>query len=208
MYGQNPKRPQEKSDGSVLKIVNIFDTIQGEGPFAGHYAQFIRLGGCNLACSFCDTEFEVFTEMKIADIPNSNAKLVVITGGEPFRQNIGPLCEMLIARGQKIQIESNGTLYNKIPDEVEVVCSPKATNGKYFNIHRDLEKHIIAYKILVSEDYNFEIPNHFKTKPIYIQPIDEYDEQKNSKNLSLAKNIAMQNNYILSIQIHKVIGVE
>lgn len=68
MLGQNPIRPPITGDGTQLFVQSIFPTIQGEGPAAGIPSVFIRLGGCNLACSFCDTEFESFEEMALGDI--------------------------------------------------------------------------------------------------------------------------------------------
>lgn len=219
MFGNNPKRPMVKSDGNILDVQNIFYTLQGEGPYALHSAIFIRLGGCNLACSFCDTEFESFKKMTIQEIEqsinneinNSKCNLAVITGGEPFRQNITPLCEMLIKKGLKVQVETNGTLYFNIPDEVEVVCSPKVTNGKYHHIREDLKKHLIAYKFLVSTslEYYKEIPDwDFDNIAVYVQGIDEIDNTKNKENQKLALKLAMKHGYILSLQTHKILEIE
>lgn len=219
MFGKNPKRPPELGNGSFLKIQKIFLTIQGEGPLSGTPAIFIRLGGCNLACSFCDTEFESFEELGL-DIIIERVRglsykipvnLVVITGGEPFRQTIGPLCEKLLEIGFKIQIECNGTLYNKIPKEVEIVCSPKVTNNNYHKIRQEIESHLIAYKFLVSNNYDGygDIPNwNFNGIKVYIQPIDENDKNKNSENTKLALDIAIKKGYIFSLQIHKAIGID
>src|SRR5271156_2670792 len=104
MRGANPIRKPLHDDGLQLEVKNIFPTLQGEGPFTGVPAVFVRLGGCNLACSFCDTDFEGFRDMPVADIVENVSsascergkrvrQLVVITGGEPLRQNIVPLCE-------------------------------------------------------------------------------------------------------------------
>ena len=75
MFGKNPKRPSIVSDGNSIFVQEIFPTIQGEGIFSGLPAIFIRLGGCNLACSFCDTEFENFQEMQILDILSDIKKI-------------------------------------------------------------------------------------------------------------------------------------
>lgn len=218
MFGQNPKLPPEKGDGSILKVHSIFPTIQGEGPYSGRPAVFIRLSGCNLACSFCDTEFDAFKEMPIQEVlekvneySNSKIKLVVITGGEPFRQKIGALCESLVNQGFKIQIESNGTLYQQIPDEVEIVCSPKNTGSGYSNIRSDVLKHTIAVKFIISEsqsEYNdvAEV-GQCAVIPVYIQPMDEYDEAKNAANSLLAQKIAFEKSAIFSIQLHKILKI-
>ncbi len=219
MFGKNPIRAPEKSDGEILKIQNIFLTFQGEGPYTGNPALFIRLGGCNLACSFCDTEFETFEEKSLEEIlkqtldltKDTKCSLVVLTGGEPLRQNITPLCKFLIAKGFRIQVETNGTLFQELPNEVEIVCSPKSSNGKYHRIRADLEQYIIAYKFLVSKtlDGYEAVPDwNFFDKPVYVQPIDEVDKIKNIDNNKLAMEIAMNNNYIFSAQMHKYVGIE
>lgn len=211
MFGKNPIRKPLKGDGSQLKVVNIFPTIQGEGPNVGQPAIFIRLGGCNLACKFCDTEFEDFKTMSLEGITSevqqikNTEKLIVITGGEPLRQPIEKLCEELISAGFKVQIETNGTLFRPLPEEVEIICSPKTKH-----LHGDLIPRISAYKYLISkfhDDYA-EIPTPPSDAPIYIQPIDEYDTEKNAQNMELAKTTAMDNGHNLSIQMHKVIGAE
>ena len=115
------KQPAEKQHLTdfTVEVHSIFDTIQGEGPFAGSPAVFIRLTGCNLQCQFCDTEYtsvreaitpvEALNRVKAAH-GDSPRGLVVLTGGEPFRQNISPLCAALLHAGYHVQIETNGTM--------------------------------------------------------------------------------------------------
>ncbi|NDB84607.1 MAG: 7-carboxy-7-deazaguanine synthase QueE [Alphaproteobacteria bacterium] len=219
MLGTNPKRSIEVSEGRFLKVQDIFLTIQGEGPYSGRGAIFIRLGGCNLACKFCDTEFDSFKEHSVDYVINqveqktthNVVKFVVITGGEPFRQSINYLCQELLNRGYEIQIETNGSIYQKIPDNVSVVCSPKIHGGKYHKVRPELNSHIIAYKFLISSNIEFynNVPDwDFRETPIYVQPIDEYSEEVNEKNNMLAVDIAIQKGYILSSQIHKIIGIK
>jgi 7-carboxy-7-deazaguanine synthase len=219
MFGNNPLRAPEKGDGTELFVQDIFLTIQGEGPYAGQTALFIRLGGCNLACKFCDTEFESFTKMSLdkiikkskSEIEQYNCRLCVITGGEPFRQNISKLCEQLHLLGMKIQVETNGTLYCEVPEYVEAVCSPKISNRKYYEIREDLKKHIIAYKFLVSSDitgYDHVPSWDFGNAKVYVQGIDQIDSEKNIKNNILAMDIVKKNGYILSVQTHKILGIK
>lgn len=219
MFGKNPIRSSAKGDGSSLDIQSIFLTLQGEGPYSGHPSIFIRLGGCNLACKFCDTEFESFKTLTldniisevISAIGESKVKLAVITGGEPFRQPLKLLCYELIKLGLKIQIETNGTLFQELPDEVEIVCSPKTSNGKYHEIRADLKKKISYYKFLISsfdEGYNYLPKWDFLGKTVYIQPMDNYDTKINSQNMIFAVELSLKTGYILSLQTHKILGIQ
>ena len=94
MFGKNKILKPETHSGINLDIQEIFPTLQGEGPYTGHPSVFIRLGGCNLACEFCDTEFESYHNLSVEKIIEETSrlskndegkivrKLVVITGGE------------------------------------------------------------------------------------------------------------------------------
>lgn len=215
MFGNNKIMQPVMGEGEQLDIVKIFPTLQGEGQRAGQPAIFIRLGGCNLACKFCDTEFDEFHSQTLAEILDEVAhsrtveKLIVITGGEPLRQPIEKLCELLVQAGYIVQIETNGTLFRQLPPQVEIVCSPKVRS----QIRRDLLERITAFKFLISKnsaEYGHipELGQSSVNAPIYIQPIDEYDAQKNADNLAYAQELAVKNGYNLSIQLHKILGIE
>ncbi|MFZ4541445.1 MAG: 7-carboxy-7-deazaguanine synthase QueE [Rickettsiales bacterium] len=218
MFGKNPKRPPETGDGSTLKVVEIFPTLQGEGPFVGQPSVFLRLGGCNLACDFCDTEFEQFEEMPVPSIfasimekAGSTHDLIVITGGEPLRQNITPLCDALLTAGYRVQIETNGTLWRPLPKGVNIVCSPKVTDGRYHALRPDLLERVDALKFIVSAtatDYrDIGKVGQGPETPIYVQPMDEYDPIKNAANIAHALGLAQTNGYRLSLQMHKLLGI-
>ena len=81
--------------------------------------------------------------------------LIVITGGEPFRQNITPLCEELLKQGFQIQIETNGTLFQDLPEKVDIICSPKNPTGKYYPVRSDLLPKISAFKFLIASSIFF-----------------------------------------------------
>lgn len=218
MFGTNPIRPPEKGDGSSLKVVEIFHTLQGEGPFAGHPSVFVRLGGCNLACDFCDTEFEAFHEMTLEAIleciatHTQYADLVVITGGEPLRQPIGPLCEALLARGLRVQIETNGTLWRELPAGVHIICSPKVTAGSYHPIRPDLLARAEGLKFIISADHPDyknvgEVGQSVQPVPVYVQPMDVGDAARNAANQARALELALAHGYRLSLQTHKLLGI-
>lgn len=225
MFGKNPIRKPETGDGMTLQVQHMFPTLQGEGIFTGWPSVFVRLGGCNLACHFCDTEFEEFKPLGIYEIlgqvqklaKNEQGqrirKLVVITGGEPLRQNIVPLCEALLADGFGVQIETNGTLFQNIPSGVDIVCSPKNTGQGYFPIRADLLPRISAFKFIISSgspDYSdvAEVGQSEHNIPVYVQPMDEYDAARNQANRDRALHLAMQHGYRLSLQTHKMLDIE
>jgi len=222
MFGRN-KVYKPHNNPNFLDIQEIFSTIQGEGLFVGWPAVFLRLGGCNLQCLFCDTEFDSYKSINIESIIekiqqfscNENQqkirKLVVITGGEPMLQPIELLCQTLIANGFLVQIETNGTFYRKLHPEVKIVCSPKKNQNKTLQVQSWWKNSISAFKFVVSKNFSgYEKVFHDLSGfdiPIYIQPIDENCIKKNSDNLNLALDICNKYGYILSLQTHKIIGV-
>lgn len=224
MYGKNPIRKPEKGDGQQLGVKHIFPTLQGEGLYAGWPSVFVRLGGCNLACNFCDTDFEDFEPMELPELLARVRKLalneqgqrvrslVIITGGEPLRQNIAPLCEALLAEGFMVQIETNGTLYRELPAGVDIICSPKNTSGHYALLRGDLLSRVSALKFIISaQDAHYSrVPDvgQGADVPVYVQPMDEYDPARNAANQALAVSLAMQYGYRLSLQTHKMLGIE
>lgn len=224
MHGANPIRPPVTGTGDRLDIKHLFATIQGEGPYAGRPAVFVRLGGCNLACDFCDTDFENDMPQALGDLlreverlaANEQGarvrRLVVITGGEPLRQPIAPLCEALLARGFDVQIETNGTLFRPLPAAVQIVCSPKNSGKGYAPLRPDMLARADALKFIVSATragYGEvpEVGQSGRDIPIYVQPMDEGDEALNRRNRDYALALAQRFGYRLSLQIHKILNI-
>lgn len=111
-----------------MRVNEIFYSLQGEGVHTGVPALFVRLSGCNRACSFCDTDFARFTEMSEAEIIDAvkqcPAGVVIFTGGEPALQLTDSLVQAVKATGRRVHIETNGSL--PVPQSVDwVTCSPK-----------------------------------------------------------------------------------
>ncbi len=106
-----------------VKIKEIFESIQGEGPYVGYKQLFVRFCNCNLKCNFCDTEFSSeneFTEYnpcELADIVNGskNTHSVSLTGGEPLL-SVEFLKEFLPLINKKIYLETNATLADKFSE--------------------------------------------------------------------------------------------
>jgi 7-carboxy-7-deazaguanine synthase len=160
MRGDNPLRPQEfKRRPTTMGARSFLYTLQGEGPFAGQPAVFVRLAGCNLSCFWCDTEFESSTWRPRFEGADSRyrestrppfCQLIVLTGGEPFRQNIAPLLEKHACferQAHVVQIETNGTLYVELPESkrIHIVCSPKTAS-----LNQRLLPKISSYKYLIA----------------------------------------------------------
>jgi len=221
MFGKNKILKPEIHEGSSLDVQEIFATFQGEGPYVGYPAVFVRLGGCNLACGFCDTEFESFKKIAVDEIiteilrlaKNDAKNLIVITGGEPFRQPIEQLCKKLVALKFLVQIETNGTLYRELPREVKIICSPKNNGSGYHKIRPDLLAKIDALKFIISasqEDYSTigDVGQSELQIPIYLQPMDEYDAEKNQQNIKLTLELAQKYGARISLQMHKILGID
>jgi 7-carboxy-7-deazaguanine synthase len=174
MISPNNQPIEKRHYGVFLDVHSIFYTIQGEGPFCGTPAVFIRLAGCNLQCPACDTDYTskrrtMATDDIVAEVnelgngPYGDKKrslLVVITGGEPLRQGTG--VELLVLKLQQklgcyVQIETNGTLPPPMistlnTDTLErrglyVVVSPKA--GK---VNKEAAEWACAFKYVMNAD--------------------------------------------------------
>lgn len=186
------------------KVNEIFYSLQGEGHFTGTPAVFVRLSGCNLKCSFCDTDFRAFTEMSEQDIVNEVCKYpathVVITGGEPSLQLTSSLVTLLHDAGKYVQIETNGTIC--LPEGCNIdwiTCSPKYKEVKL--------SHIDELKV-VYEGQDMSQYNSLEAKEYRLQPCDTQDENKNSEILKQTIDFLLKNpKWKLSLQTHKILNV-
>lgn len=249
MFGKNPLRGHvvRSESGHVLSLIGFFYTLQGEGPYAGVPAVFVRLAGCNLACYFCDTEFEkgavaVSTAdlvRSVVECANANqAKLVVVTGGEPLRQPLVPLLAGLTSAGLGVQIETSGSI-DWHPDDalavlegwiargdVTIVCSPKTPQPSR-SLTRLLERQLVHLKYIIKAGETsdedglptsgtqkvgkgrvFRPPQGYPKRLVFVQPLDVQDEDFNRANLLAARDAALAYGYRLTIQLHKLVGVE
>ena len=130
-------------------VIESFYSLQGEGVYLGTPAYFIRFGGCNLRCDWCDTteswDQEKVTEMKLTDlVKDIPCKRVVLTGGEPTLQSLAPLISELKHKGHEVAIETNGT--RAIPADWKldwVTVSPKPDSGYEVKCRADELKYVV-----------------------------------------------------------------
>lgn len=228
---RNHQPPEKVVRGSPyhLDVHSIFYTIQGEGPCAGQPAVFIRLAGCNIQCPGCDTNYTSPRRMMAAEEVaglvktargNNDSDLVVITGGEPFRQPLGRLIELLHRQGDYVQIETNGTLYQELPyDQVMVVCSPKTGA-----INKQLAPHVTALKYVldaasIGEDglperaldhgvSRLARPPEGFFGTVYVQPYDPGGPLSNDIHHQAAVQSCLRHGYTLCLQMHKFLGLD
>ena len=230
MHGLNPIRSQVLDDGQFLWVQEVFYTLQGEGPFSGHPAVFVRLAGCNLKCFWCDTDFESSTWKpdlnallaKIDQVRPRHCRLIVLTGGEPFRQNIVPLVNALLEKQLSVQLETNGSLWLDLPNNpnIFIVCSPKTSSLNAKIIPRiGAFKYVLAAESCAKDD---GLPEVSTQKPaqitrlarppegseIYVMPLDVGDPKKNAANLRYCVDIAKTFGYKLTLQTHKILGID
>jgi len=208
----------------TYSVKEIFLTLQGEGGQAGRAAVFCRFSGCNLwsgreqdrakaVCSFCDTDFVgtdgegggkfdtaegLAAAVEAAWTGGIEARLVVITGGEPMLQLDGPLIEALHHRGFSIAVESNGTL--PAPPGVDWLCvSPKADSVIVQTSGQELK---LVYPQAGVDPARFE---GMAFERFYLQPMDGPAQAANTA--AAVAYCLSHPRWRLSVQTHKYLGL-
>jgi len=154
-----------------LIISELFSSIQGESSYAGMPCFFIRLAGCNLNCSYCDTSYakgrDIGTKYSLNELVAITEKavlpLVEITGGEPLVQNgVSELCQKLLDTGIKVLLETNGTLsIAAIPENVIKIMDCKCPSSgesermDFANFELLSKSDEVKFVIAEREDYEY-----------------------------------------------------
>ncbi len=190
----------------MLQLSEIFYSVQGEGTWTGTPAVFVRLAGCNLSCDFCDTDYSLKSIASVDDIVRavrdvgSSCPMVILTGGEPLAQTETPgLVEALQRDGRRVHIESNGTVYAKLPEDVWLCVSPKERVDPRMAARANEAKLIVDER--VPEEH---LPLFAHLQSILLQP--EGNKRRNVE-VALAYAQAHPDRFRLSLQTHKFIGV-
>src|SRR4030067_708075 len=152
-----------------MKVCEIFSSIQGESSFAGLPCTFIRLTGCNLRCSYCDTSYayyegqELTADEIIREVQRTGINLVEITGGEPLLQKeVYPLIERLLDKGYTVLVETNGSQsIKKIAKKAIVILDIKTPGSgmskemDFTNLDYIKSSNEIKFVITNREDYEW-----------------------------------------------------
>lgn len=198
-----------------LLVTSYFVTMQGEGPYSGLPAVFVRLAKCNLACSFCDTYFDSGDWMTFKELTtrlndavwerplSMDEYVLVITGGEPMLQKaLGHWLETQMGEWRNVQIESNGTLVQAIPEGVTLVVSPKCAEKhgkatKYLTPRAEMLDRANCLKFVMEADPD----SPYSTVPdwaldwkkdtggeIYVSPMNVYAREPEKAKILRSKN--------------------
>ena len=196
----------------MKRINDIFYSLQGEGYNTGRAAVFIRFAGCNLRCSFCDTEFDTYREMTdeeiITAIKDYPARFVVLTGGEPTLQVDEAFVDLLHQHGFEVAMESNGT--RPAPKNLDwLTVSPKLCRGE--RREERGERLPDELKVIFDEDTtpeSFLPPLSSLLSPLlYLQPCDTGDAERNATIINKCIDYIKEHpQWRLSLQTHKLIG--
>ncbi|AIL33308.1 7-carboxy-7-deazaguanine synthase QueE [Basilea psittacipulmonis] len=208
----------ESAVSHQYRIVEIFESLQGEGYFTGTSCIFLRFGKCNLRCSWCDTNYEAFqiycTEDILQRISIYQSRTIIITGGEPTIQPyISDLLQILKARGYRLHIETNGL--KPVPKEIDYIAvSPKALYAKRYQkscITQADEVRIVVDQVDILPFCKW-VEHRIKAEHYYLSPC-EVNGQMNI--YETIRQIGLLNargsdypHWQLSIQTHKLAGIE
>jgi organic radical activating enzyme len=212
---------QEPAGSSTLPVVETFHSLQGEGFHAGRSALFIRLGGCQVGCSWCDTKQswprDVHPQRSIqglaaeaAAAAAAGAAFVVITGGEPLEHNLDALCEALHATGLPLHLETSGV--NALSGRFDwITLSPKP--------HRPPTDAVLTacheLKLVVHQSSDLDLAEALADQACALRAVDQpppllllqpgWDCQAGQE-LAIA-HVRSHPRWRLSLQTHKWLGV-
>ncbi len=195
-----------------LPVMEHFYTVQGEGAYSGVAAYFIRLGGCDVGCVWCDVKdswdadaHQKFAIDEIVSWPKkANANLVVITGGEPLMYDLHPLTEALRSAGLKVNIETSGA-HPLTGDFDWITLSPK----KFKQPLPEICIHAHELKIIVFNKSDFAWAEEYAEKvsnmcQLYLQP--EWDKSEAMLPL-IIEYVKLNPQWRISLQTHKFMQI-
>lgn len=203
----------EVVNNMTLPVMEHFYTIQGEGFYQGRAAYFIRLGGCDVGCVWCDVKDSwdagahplVNISSLVKSVKETAAELVVVTGGEPLMHNLDALTDALHTAGLQTNIETSGS--SPLSGSWEWIClSPKKFKAP-------LEEVLVVaseLKVVIFNKSDFAWAEKYAALvspqcKLYLQP--EWSKQEEVIPLMVSYALAHPQ-WELSLQLHKYIGVE
>ena len=199
------------SKSKALPLMEAFRTVQGEGAHTGRSSFFMRIGGCDVGCHWCDVKeswdasVHPLTELEdLIQMPGPNDTTVVITGGEPLMWDMGPLTEGLKERGLKVHLETSGAY--PVTGNWDWVClSPKknkAPKPEWYGIANEL-------KVIVFNDDDFKWAEmHSEQCGAQVERFLQPEWSRRDQNLpKIIAYLESNPQWRLGLQAHKYIGM-
>lgn len=221
----------------MYKVNEVFQTIQGEGNYTGMPSIFVRLQGCPVGCSWCDTKHTWSIDPELQQtLPQVSSKSaesghwaevtpeallqlfverayqarhIVITGGEPCMYDLVPLCEALHQHGYSTQIETSGTFEILVPAQSWVTVSPKINMAGGYDV--------LASALARADEIKHPVAmqKHVDELLLLLQQCDISEKlvylqpiSQQKRATELAIRNCIEHNWRLSVQVHKYLGIE
>ncbi len=221
----------------MYQVNEVFQTIQGEGRYTGTPAIFVRLQGCPVGCSWCDTKHTWTLDPELAITPDQllakrgdspswtgltpaallalfqqqgyQARHVVITGGEPCMFDLTSLCQTLHAAGYSTQIETSGTFEIKAPPDTWVTVSPKLNMpGGYPVLPSALKRADEIKHPVAMQKHVDELVTLLDLHQLNDKLVYLQPISQQKRATELAIASCIKHNWRLSVQVHKYLGIE
>jgi organic radical activating enzyme len=203
---------QEKISIATLPLMEDFYTIQGEGAFQGAPAYFIRLGGCDVGCVWCDVKeswnaaaFPVISVDEMTSrAASTGAKIVVVTGGEPAMYDLAPLTAALKAKGLRTHIETSGAY--PVSGSWDWVCfSPKKFKAPDTSIYAMAHE----LKVIIYNKTDYDWAEQFASKvnvdcQLFLQPEWSVEQEVLPQLIAYVK---ANPKWSISLQVHKYMRI-
>jgi organic radical activating enzyme len=192
-------------------IVETFHSIQGEGYWQGANAFFIRLGGCDVGCPWCDTKQswnakrhpQIETKELVNQVKIANPAIVIITGGEPLMHNLNSLTEGIKRIGKRVHLETSGThIFSGFFDWV--TFSPK----QFKETHRSIYNKVNELKIVIQKEQDLIWAEKQATlvSPATIKYLQPEWNTKDSEKI-IFEYVLKNPHWRISLQTHKLLGI-
>ena len=199
------------ANGEVLPLMEAFYTLQGEGFYKGTAAYFIRLGGCDVGCHWCDVkeswDASLHTLTPIETIVQKAlqySKTIIITGGEPLMYNLLPLTQLLKSKGARTHIETSGA--HPLTGIWDWIClSPKKNKRPLPLIHQKAnELKMIIYN---QNDFLFAEEMSALTQPECIRYLQPEWSRKEKMIPKMVEYVLAHPQWKISLQMHKYLDI-
>jgi len=197
------------------RVCEIFYSLQGEGAQSGRPALFCRFAGCNLDCTFCDTDWQRIEKAgggeydstenlvksikeRIPQIISGELPMILFTGGEPALQIQQELIDAVHREGFGIAVETNGT--TPLPGGIDWICvSPKSRQDLIVTKGNEIK---VLYPLEDLDPGQFE---HLDFTHFFIQPLDGPEREQNTR--KAVEYCLTHPRWRLSLQLHKILGI-